>query len=257
MDEENKDNVINITNNIMMKKSKFIGLLVILVSITSISSFFIGTYTTNLDADKNMQFNFDNEIPKLESQSKGNPIVAEVNGQKVRVEEVKDVIKTGFTQGQMLNSTSALDMIITKDLLLEEAQNRDITITMSDAEKKLTASYVQKGLSKEQFEEKLGEFGTTYDQTLERFREELIINELLTNEISKIGIQISDEEAKTFFDNNKEMIKTQVGNGTVFDDVSSQIKTNLLQQKQQQLVLDFIENLKSKATIITYQEMLQ
>jgi len=53
------------------------------------------------------------------------------------------------------------------------------------------------------------------------------------------------------------MIKTQVGNSTVFDDVSSQIKANLLQQKQQQIVLDFIENLESKAMIVTYQEKLQ
>ncbi|QLH06206.1 hypothetical protein [Nitrosopumilus ureiphilus] len=257
MEDENKEKIINNTNNVVMEKLTFVGLLVVLVSIASIASFFVGAYTIDFDSDKNVQFDFNNEISKLESQTEDNPIVAEVNGQEIRLEEVNDVIKAGFTQGQSLDGTSALDMIITKVLLLDEAQKRDIVVTMIDAEEKLTASYVQNGLSKEQFEEKLGEFGTTYDQTLDRFRDELIINEMLTSEISNVDIQISDEEAKIFFDDNEDMIKAQVGNSTVFDDISSQIKTNLLQQKQQQMALDFIENLESKAMIITYQEKLQ
>jgi len=256
LEDTNKENTINDTNNVVIKKSTFTGLLVAVIVIVSASSFFAGSYITNLDSDKTVQFDFDNEISKLESQTEDNPIIAKVNGQEIRLEEVNDVIKAGFFQGQTLDGASALDMIITKVLLLEEAQKRDIIITMIDAEEKLTASYIQNGLSKEQFEEKLGEFGTTYDQTLDRFREELIINKMLTNEISNVDIQISDEEAKIFLDDNKDMIKTQVGNNTIFDDVSSQIKTNLLQQKQQQVVLDFIENLESKAIVIKYQEKL-
>lgn len=256
MEDEIKENVFN-TNNVMMKKLTFVGLLVVLVSIASITSFFAGSYITKLDSDKNTQFDINDEISKIESVTEDNSIVAEVNGQEISEEEVNDIIKAGFARGQMLDSESALDMIITKDLLLEEAQNRDIMITMVDAEERLTESYVQKGLSKEEFEEKLGEFGTTYDETLERFREELIINDMLTDEISNTDIQVSDEEVKIFFEENDDMIKTQMGNNTVFEDVSSQIKVNLLQQKQQQIVLDFIENLKSKAMIITYQEKLQ
>jgi hypothetical protein len=128
---------------------------------------------------------------------------------------------------------------------------------MIDAEEKLTATYVESGLSKEQFEEKLAEAGITYEQTLNGFRDEWIINEILTDEISNVEIQVSDEEVKIFFEENNDMIKAQVGNSTVFDDVSSQIKTNLLQQKQQQVVLEFIENLESKASILTYKDKLQ
>ena len=241
----------------MMKKRTFAALLVALVSIASISSFFAGSYITDLDSDKNMQFGINSEFSKLESQTEDNPIVAEINGQDIRMEEVNDVIKSGFSQGQMLDEASALDMIITKILLLEEAQNRDVMMTLLDAEEELTATYTQSGLSKEQFEERLAEAGITYEQTLEGFREESIINEMLTDEFSNTEIHVSDEEVKTFFEENNDMIKSQIGNSTVFDDVSSQIKTNLLQQKQQQAVLDLIESLERKAIIITYEDKLQ
>jgi len=240
-----------------MKKVTFVTLLVGLVIISSVSSFFVGSYIADLDSDKNMQFDFNPEISKLESQIEDNPVVAEVNGQEIRLDEVNDVIKVGFSQGQRLNSASALDMIITKILLLEEAQNRDVVITIIDAEEKLIATYTQAGLSKEQFEEKLVEAGTTYEQALNGFREEFIINEVLIDEISKTEIQVSDEEVKIFFEENKDMIKAQVGNNTVFNDVSSQVKVNLLEQKQQQIVLDLIKHLEQKMMIIIYEDMLQ
>gem|GEM_PF-7105751 len=251
------ENSINNVNNVVMKKITFVTLLVGLVIISSISSFFVGSYITDLDSDKNMQFDFNPEISKLESQTEDNPVVAEVNGQEIRLDEVNDVIKVGFSQGQRLDGASALDMIITKILLLEEAQNRDVVMTVMDAEEKLIATYTQAGLSKEQFEEKLVEAGITYEQTLNGFREEFIINQVLTDEISNTEIQVSDEEVKIFFEENKDMIKAQVGNNTVFNDVSSQVKANLLEQKQQQIVLDLIKSLEQKAIIITYEDMLQ
>lgn len=247
----------NKVNNIVMKKSIFFGLIILLISTISVSSFFAGTLATNLDFDENSQFIPDINDIQFETETEKNPVIAEVNGQEIRQEEVNDVITSGFSQGQMLDATSALDMIITKILLLDEAQNRNITITMNDAEEKLTSSYVQNGFSKEQFEEKLIELGTTYDETLERFTDELTINEMLTNEISNLDIQVSDEEAKTFFEDNRNVIQTQFGNSTVYDDVSSQITENLLQQKRQQIVLDFVEDLRSNAMIMIYQDKLQ
>jgi len=80
---------------------------------------------------------------------------------------------------------------------------------------------------------------------------------MLTDELSDENILVTDEEARVFFEKNIDMIKAQTGNTTVFDDVSNQIKTNLLQQKQQQIILQFIEDLKRKAMIVIYEEKLQ
>jgi len=202
-----------------MQKSMFIGLLVVLVSTSSILSFFIGSNIENVDFIENIQINQNAKNLELDD----DPIVAEINNKKITLNEVNDVIKSSFIQGQTLDGVSALDMIITKILLLDEAENRDIAITLADTEEKLTKSYVENGLSKEQFAEKLAEFGTTYEQTLDRFQEELIINEMLTDELSYENILVTDEEARVFFEKNRDMIKAQTGITPVFVDVSNQI----------------------------------
>jgi len=198
-----------------------------------------------------------NEIEFTNQEDENNPVVAEVNDKKIRLNDIQDAVNMEISQGQTIDRIAALEQMIAKILLLEEAQERNITITMAEAEEEITAMYTQSGLSREQFEEKLEEIGTSYDQTLEMYREELLINKMLSDEVSKAEIQISDDEAKLVFDENKDVILAQVGNSTVFDDVSSQIKMTLLQQKQQKMALDIIEHLKEKAMVITYEDRLQ
>jgi len=198
-----------------------------------------------------------NETGFIEQDDENNPVVAEINDQKIRLNDVQNAVNMEISQGRMIDSATTLDRMIAKILLLEEAHARNITITMAEVEEEITSMYVQNGLSKSQFEEKLGEIGTSYDQTIEMYQEELTINKMLSDEVSKAEIQISDEEAKLVFDENKNIILSQVGNSTVFEDVSSQIKITLLQQKQQKIALDIIEHLKEKSVVITYEDRLQ
>jgi hypothetical protein len=198
-----------------------------------------------------------NEIGFTEIQDENNPIVAEINDQKIRLDDVKDAVNMETSQGQVIDSITALDRMIAKILLLEEAHARNVTITITEVEEEITSMYVQSGLTQAQFEEKLEEIGTTYDQTLKMYRDELIINKMLADEVSKAEIQVSDDEVKTVFDENKDVIMAQIGNNATIEDVSSQIKATLLQQKQQSIALDIIEHLKNKAVIITYEDKLQ
>ncbi len=185
-----------------------------------------------------------------------NPVVAEINDEVIRLNEVEDTIQTYLSQGQQLGKSTALDRIIVETLLVEEAESRDISFTLDDAEEQLTNTYQQSGLTKQQFEDRLEQLGTTYDKTLEMYQTQLIINELLTEELSDAQILVTDEEAKLFYDQNLEVIKSQMGNTTVFEDVSPQIKSTIEQQKQQQLVSDFIEELRDDAMILTYKDRL-
>ena len=191
------------------------------------------------------------------SENSSNPIIAEINGQEIRLKEVQEAVNMETSQGQTIDSAVALERMIAKILLLEEANARNIAISMTEVEEEITSMYVQSGLSQEQFEDKLEEFGTTYDQILKMYGEEMIINKMLADEVSKAELLISDEEVKQVFEDNKDTIMTQMGNSTLFEDVSSQIKITLLQQKQQKMALDIIEHLKEKAAITTYEDRLQ
>lgn len=67
MEDESVKNTINNSNNIMIKKSTFTSLIVVLVIVIAISSFFAGSYITNLTSDKITKSDFDTAISKLES----------------------------------------------------------------------------------------------------------------------------------------------------------------------------------------------
>ncbi len=185
-----------------------------------------------------------------------NPIVAEINDEVIRLNEVEDTVQAYLSQGQQLGKSAALDRIIVETLLVDEAESRDISFTLDEAEEQLTNTYQQSGLTKQQFEQRLEQLGTTYEKTIEMYRSQMIINDLLTQELSDSQITVTDEEAKLFYDQNLDVIKSQMGNTTVFEDVSPQIKSTLKQQKQQQLVSDFIEDLRDDAMILTYKDRL-
>jgi len=73
LDDENKENMINDTNNVMIKKSTFTGLIIALTVVIAISAFFAGSYITNLDSDKITQSDLNAAISKLESKIESNP----------------------------------------------------------------------------------------------------------------------------------------------------------------------------------------
>jgi len=62
----------NFTNNKIIKKSTFTGLIVVLVILVAISSFFAGSYVSNLDSDKLTKSALNDMILKLESKIENN-----------------------------------------------------------------------------------------------------------------------------------------------------------------------------------------
>ncbi|MDX1595774.1 MAG: SurA N-terminal domain-containing protein, partial [Nitrosopumilaceae archaeon] len=185
-----------------------------------------------------------------------NPIVAEINDEVIRLNHVEEIVETYLAQGQRLSKSAALDRIVVETLLLDEAEIRGIEISLQDAEEQLESNYRQNGLTEEQFSQRLEQLGTTYEKTLEMYRDQLIINDLLTEELSGTDITVSDQEAQIFYEQNIQAIKSQLGNATVFEDVSPQIKSTIQQQKQQQFVSEFIEELRDDAMIFTYKDRL-
>lgn len=66
MEEDNIENMTNV-NNMMVKKSTFTGLIVVLTVVIAISAFFAGSYVSNLDSDGVTKSDLDAAIIRLES----------------------------------------------------------------------------------------------------------------------------------------------------------------------------------------------
>ncbi len=187
----------------------------------------------------------------------GNPVIAEVNGQEIHLQELQEAQAIIQAQsGQMVDGSALLDQLITKELLLQEAESRDISVTPQEAETTLEQQITQNGLTVDQFKQRLQTQGTTYQETLVLYQEQITIDELLADEVSSSDLSVSDSEAESFFDENLDAIKGQFGEDTVYEDISDLIKNTVLQQKQQGLVTDLVDQLKSDAEVITYKDRI-
>ena len=50
-----------------------------------------------------------NETEFTDLQDESNPIVAEINGQEIRLEDVQDAVNMETSQGQMIDNVTALE----------------------------------------------------------------------------------------------------------------------------------------------------
>lgn len=187
------------------------------------------------------------------AQTGENPVIAEVNGEEIHLQELRQVEATAQAQtGQGVESTVLLDQLITNKILLQEAENRNISVTTQEAKASLEEQIVQNGMEVDQFKESLQAQGTTYDDTVDLYQEQLTINELLIDETSS-GSAVSESEKESFFDENIDTIKGQFGDDVAYEDVADRIEATILQQKQQGAVMEFVNQLRGNAEIITYE----
>lgn len=192
-----------------------------------------------------------------EMSASGNPVVAEVNGEEIHLNEVKEAQAVIQAQsGQKVQGSALIDQLVTKELLLQEADDRGVSVSSQEAKTSLEEQVKQNGMTVEQFKQNLQQQGSTYDDTISLYREQIAIDELLSDAVSSTDVSVSDSEAQTFFDENIDAIKGQFGEDATYEDVSEPIKNTLIQQKQQGLVTEFINQLKSDAEIITYKDRL-
>lgn len=92
MEENNIEDVITDVNNVMIKKSTFTGLIVVLTAVIAISAFFAGSYVS--DSDGITKSDLDAAIVRLESKIGANPQPpSQPNTQQVKVSIDDDPMK--------------------------------------------------------------------------------------------------------------------------------------------------------------------
>ncbi len=164
---------------------------------------------------------------------KGQFISATVNGKPIlRSTVVKQLEKQGGKQ--------TLDSLITEQLILQEAQKRNIT--MSDAEV----------LS--QIEDTLKAQGQSLDAVLkaQNLTKEFIISaakpQFILQKMLKEKISVSDKEIADFLEKNKEALPKDAKESDLKKQAKAQIENQKLSSEAQKLIAD----LKAKAKINNY-----
>lgn len=164
---------------------------------------------------------------------KGLFVVALVNGQPIsRLTVVKELEQE---QGK-----AALDWLVTKTLIFQEAGRRHIDVTdieVNDEVKNLETRLMAQGQTLQKALEAQG-------MTIENYKERIKISKVIEKIFSK-DVTVSEKEISDFLDKNKDSIPEKTDMGKLRETVAQQIKTQKIDQKGQEL----IKKLKNEAKI--------
>ena len=140
--------------------------------------------------------------------------------------------------------SQALDMLVNTELLKQEAAKRKITISDDDVNKRIEQLKKDVG-GEDVLKQRMTQFNID-EKTLRRdVTNELTIQALLDQVFKEKAVTVSEDDIKKFYD--------QAGGGKPgipkLSEVHDQIEAQLKQNKQQESVTAFIDELRKNATI--------
>jgi thiol-disulfide isomerase/thioredoxin len=170
-------------------------------------------------------------------------VVAVVNGEKITAKEFSTLYAripslykdAGLTEMKFLNDT-----LIPQKILLQEAAKQSITVTDSEIEEMIASIISMSGITKEDLESQLKQQNMTYEDFKQMSKEQLIITKLLNATVPIM--KVTDQEAKDFYNSNKDLFATSNTTFTKFEEVKAKIIEYLANQK-------FMEQVRGDAEV--------
>jgi len=136
------------------------------------------------------------------------------------------------------SSDQALQSLIDQQLILQEAKREKVTVPDSEVNSEVNTIKQQLGSGGE-FTAALQRANLTESQLREQIR-----TQKLATEMGAKGVTVSNDEAQTYYNQNKPQFGTQT-----FDQAKDQISGQLLQSKQNEAIQTWIAGLRQKAKI--------
>lgn len=166
---------------------------------------------------------------------KGQLIVATVNGQPItRLTLISELEKQ--------SGKKALDYLITRTLILQEAQKQKVTVSDKEVNDQLKQLQDNIAKSGQDYSQLLKTQGITEKDLKEQIRIQKIIDKIVGKDIS-----VSDAEVNDYLEKNKEMLPKD----TKPEEIKPEIQNQLLQQKLNDKTQTWLKSLRDKAKITT------
>lgn len=133
-----------------------------------------------------------------------NVIIATVNGQDIHQKDFDVQWDALPVQSKAkITPQDVLNEIITEQLLLQEAKNKDITITSPELDQFINVQLAQAGIDEEQFKKILQAQGSSLEDVRKIYKNQLIIAKLFDQEITT-DLNATDNEINKYYQENKE-----------------------------------------------------
>lgn len=182
----------------------------------------------------------------LTNNSDGNEVVAKVNGEEIKSQQITRSKQALGPRGQQVSDRQVLQQLVSQELLGQKAEEEGYSVSKEEAESSLQSQLQQQDMSLEEYKKQLESQGISYESQLPRLRRDLATQNYIDAEVGSQDSEVSDEEAKKFYDQQKQQSPDEM---PPYEEIKPQIKQTLKQQKQQQAIRPLLKKLRQDANI--------
>lgn len=199
-----------------------------------------------------------NEIPNQDnaSLSEIGEIVAIVNDEEITRSEFEELqsqmaaqqgvdVASLDVQTQTQIRSQVVDNLISQKLLQQKIEESEISVS----EENITAQVdlIKQGFeTDEQFQKALSGQGLTEDQLHENVASEIAVQNYLEQELNLSSLTVTEEEVAAAYEEISQSEQEEIPS---LEEVYSQVENMVVQQRQQELINEFIAELRSDAEI--------
>lgn len=180
-------------------------------------------------------------------------VVAKVNGGKITEKKVMEIQESYSMSGEEnYSKDDALENAVNMELLYQKAQNEGYGHTTQEIEKFLETNLAEQGTTLEEYKQEIEKQNTTYDEQIERYKEQATIQSYI-EELSE-EINVTEEEAREDYESYLEENPEAEESGELpeFEDIKEGVISELKERKKQELLQDLVNELRENATIEYY-----
>ena len=132
-------------------------------------------------------------------------VVALVNGEKIYAADVdKKFEQLPVALQQATSKKDILDQIIEEKIIDQEAAKVGVAVTDEEVTDAFNILLQQSQITREQFMQSIAEQGVSFDDFMEVFKSRILVSKLF-NATTLSNTQVSESEAKEYYDNNPDM----------------------------------------------------
>lgn len=178
-------------------------------------------------------------------------IIASINGTDIKgLEYNSTYAQTKMMFGQQGLDVSdqdtikekVVDALVERELIMQDATEQGIEVSEKEVESELDTI---KSENEEQFTMVLDQFNLTEDDYKEQLTFEIVLDEYMSSEFK--DIEVTDDELKETYDELKEQNEEM----PEFDEIKDDLKADLSERKEMEMLEEKIEELKDKADVET------